>query len=240
MTEYVSTELYSPVQRFDSQEDGVSDVTAGGLGPAGERGRGPWPRLVTVVGTGPVGLGWIALFLGHGLRVRVHGDRVAARAAVLGGLDGFAARLPAGTVDPLGALDRLEFEPEPAAAVRDADVVVECLAEELGAKRELFGRIAGWVGPRALLLSSTGTFAPESLAVEIPDGGTRLVVAHPSDPGFGEPLVEVGFGERTSMSAVIEAVVFLESVRRVPVVSPGPVAGSVAEPVGRRRVARAG
>ncbi|WP_030735501.1 3-hydroxyacyl-CoA dehydrogenase NAD-binding domain-containing protein [Streptomyces sp. NRRL S-31] len=183
---------------------------------------GTAPRTVTVIGAGTIGLGWIALFLGHGLRVRVNSRRADAPRIVAEALDLFAPFLPEGSADPAGFGVRLEFEPDLERAVADADVVVENAPENLELKQELFERIGKAAPASALLLSSTSTLDPDDMGARMADS-SRLVVGHPFNPPHVVPLVEVVAGERTAPDAVREAVEFLESVGRVPVVLRRPV-----------------
>ncbi|MFF3752522.1 3-hydroxyacyl-CoA dehydrogenase NAD-binding domain-containing protein [Streptomyces sp. NPDC002018] len=183
---------------------------------------GGGPRTVTVIGAGTIGLGWIALFLGHGLRVRVNSRRADAPRVVAEALDLFAPYLPEGTADPAGFAARLEFEPDLDRAVTDADVVVENAPENLELKQELFERIGKAAPAGALILSSTSTLGPDDLGARMADS-SRLVVGHPFNPPHVVPLVEVVAGERTSPDAVREAVEFFESVSRVPVVLHKPI-----------------
>ncbi|GLW01057.1 3-hydroxyacyl-CoA dehydrogenase NAD-binding domain-containing protein [Streptomyces lavendulae] len=179
-------------------------------------------RVVTVIGAGTIGLGWIALFLGHGLNVRVNSRREDAPRIVAEGLELFAPYLPEGSADPAGFAERLTFEPDLELAVADADVVVENAPENLELKQELYERIGKAAPSSALLLSSTSTLNPDDMGARMADS-SRLVVGHPFNPPHVVPLVEVVAGERTSEQAVAEAVTFFESVGRVPVVLHKPI-----------------
>ncbi|MGW1075593.1 3-hydroxyacyl-CoA dehydrogenase NAD-binding domain-containing protein [Streptomyces sp. NPDC002537] len=179
-------------------------------------------RTVTVIGAGTIGLGWIALFLGHGLRVRVNSRRENAPEIVEEALRLFAPFLPEGTDGPAAFGDRLEFEPDLERAVADADFVVENAPENLELKQELYERIGKAVPAHALLLSSTSTLSPDDMGARMADSA-RLVVGHPFNPPHVVPLVEVVAGERTAPEAVEEAVAFFASVGRVPVVLRKPI-----------------
>lgn len=172
-------------------------------------------RTVVVIGAGTIGQGWIALFLAHGLRVRVNSRRPAAESIVQQALDLFAPQLP-GSPDPRALTAHLEFESDVARAVADADVVVENAPERLELKQALFEQIGKAAPQGALLLSSTSTLNPDDLGARMADP-SRLVVGHPFNPPHVVPLVEVVGGERTDPGAVQEAMAFLRSVGRVPV-----------------------
>ncbi|MEU0382529.1 MULTISPECIES: 3-hydroxyacyl-CoA dehydrogenase NAD-binding domain-containing protein [Streptomyces] len=179
-------------------------------------------RTVTVIGAGTIGLGWIALFLGHGHRVRVNSRRAQAPRIVDEALELFAPFLPPGSADPATFSANLEFVPDLEKAVADADVIVENAPENLELKQELFERIGKAAPEDALLLSSTSTLGPDALGARMADS-SRLVVGHPFNPPHVVPLVEVVAGERTSPAAVSEAVEFLTSVGRTPVVLRKPI-----------------
>ncbi|MFE6721713.1 3-hydroxyacyl-CoA dehydrogenase NAD-binding domain-containing protein [Streptomyces albidoflavus] len=179
-------------------------------------------KTVTVVGAGTIGLGWIALFLGYGLRVRVNSRRAEAPRIVQEALELFAPHLPEGTEDPSTFAGRLEFEPDLERAVADADIVVENAPENLQLKQELFEAIGKAAPARALLLSSTSTLNPDDMGARMADS-SRLVVGHPFNPPHVVPLVEVVGGERTAPEAIEEAVAFLSSVGRRPVVLHKPI-----------------
>ncbi|UUU30207.1 3-hydroxyacyl-CoA dehydrogenase NAD-binding domain-containing protein [Streptomyces sp. CA-210063] len=179
-------------------------------------------RTVTVIGAGTIGLGWVALFLGHGLRVRVNSRRADAPRVVDEALRLFAPFLPEGTADPVTFSDRLEFEPDLGRAVADADVIVENAPENLELKQELFERIGKAARADALILSSTSTLGPDDMGARMADS-SRLVVGHPFNPPHVVPLVEVVAGDRTSPDAVAEAVEFFTSVGRVPIVLRKPI-----------------
>ncbi|MFI2778837.1 3-hydroxyacyl-CoA dehydrogenase NAD-binding domain-containing protein [Streptomyces sp. ALB3] len=183
---------------------------------------GTGPRTVTVIGAGTIGLGWIALFLGHGLRVRVNSRRAQAPAVVAEALELFAPYLPEGTADPADFAERLEFEPDLERAVTGADVIVENAPENLELKQELFERIGKAAPAGALILSSTSTLSPDDMGARMADS-SRLVVGHPFNPPHVVPLVEVVAGGNTSPDAVREAVAFFESVSRVPIVLHKPI-----------------
>ena len=52
---------------------------------------------VSVIGTGTIGLSWIALFAAHGLRVRVNSRRPDAELVVRRALELYGPALPGGT-----------------------------------------------------------------------------------------------------------------------------------------------
>jgi ketoreductase RED1 len=168
---------------------------------------------VTVIGTGTIGLGWIALFAAHGMPVRVNSRRPDAEQVVRAGLEMLAPALP-GAPAPTALLDRITFEPDLARAVAAADVVSENAPDDLELKRDLFAAIEE-AGSRALLLSSTSKLVPDDLGARMKDPG-RLLVAHPFNPPHLIPLVEIVAGSATDPAVPAEAMAFLRSAGREP------------------------
>ncbi len=184
-------------------------------------------RTVVVIGAGTIGLGWISLFLGRGLRVRVTSRRPDAERVVREAITLHAPYLPNGSADPAEQLTRLEFEPDVRKAVEGAHVVQENIPENLELKQDLFARIGQAAASGTILLSSTSTMSPDDMGARMADS-SRLVVGHPFNPPHVVPLVEVVGGERTDPDAVREAVEFFGSVGKVPVVLRKPIHAFVA------------
>jgi ketoreductase RED1 len=185
------------------------------------------PRTAAVIGTGTIGLGWIALFAAHGLQVRVSSTRPDARGHVLGQLARFAASMPGGAVDPGELASRVEFSADVESAVAGADVVQENAPEDLALKQRLFARVAAAAPAEALLLSSTSTLLPDRLGAALDEPG-RIVVGHPFNPPHIVALVEVVAGERADPGVVERAVAFYRWVGKTPVVLRRALPGFVA------------
>ncbi|MFF4604057.1 3-hydroxyacyl-CoA dehydrogenase NAD-binding domain-containing protein [Streptomyces sp. NPDC001339] len=195
--------------------------------------RAPWVPSASgrptaaVIGTGTIGLGWIALFLDQGLRVRVGSRRPDAELAVREGLKLFAPTLPGGPADVDALMEHVTFEPDTARAVECADVVQENIPDDLALKQELFHAAERAAPPQALLLSSTSKLLPDAMGALMAEPG-RVVVGHPFNPPHLVPLVEVVGGQHTPRALVEAAAGFYRSVGKVPVVVRKPVPRFVA------------
>lgn len=179
-------------------------------------------RIVTVIGAGTIGLGWITLFLAHGHHVRLNSTRPDVGPAVRQAVTLLAPGLPGSSRDPAKLTARLTIEPDLERALDGADVVQENTPENLDLKRDLFVRLGRAAGPQALLLSSTSTLLPDDLSSGM-DDPSRVVVGHPFNPPHVVPLVEVVTGTRTAPDAVDEAVAFYRALGKVPVVLRRPI-----------------
>lgn len=180
-----------------------------------------------MIGGGTIGASWTALFLAHGLEVRVHDPAPDVEEQVRTTVESLVPVLAALGLPTEGLTDRLVFAAELEEALEGAEVVQENGPEDIGFKRELWPRVEAAVALSALLLSSTSGMKASSMAKQMADP-TRLLVGHPFNPPHLVPLVEVVPGDQTDPSVVEEAVAFYTALGKRPLVLRKAVPGFVA------------
>ncbi|HWM34820.1 MAG TPA: 3-hydroxyacyl-CoA dehydrogenase family protein [Pseudolysinimonas sp.] len=112
------------------------------------------------------------------------------------------------------------------AAVRDAVVVFEAIAEDEAAKHDLFHRIAA-AAPRAIIASNTSSIPPSVLAEALSDPA-RFLVAHFFNPATIVPLVEIVPVAQTSAATIATVRDLLAGAGKEPVVLQRETPGFVA------------
>lgn len=182
---------------------------------------------VAVVAAGTIGVSWTALFLAHGLAVRVYDPRPGIEKFVRTELAQIEPTLAALGLPSDDLTHRLEVADSLEGAVGGADAVQESGPEDLAVKHRLLADIERAAGPETLILSSTSALTATQLATPLSHPG-RLLVAHPFNPPHVIPLVEVVPGEATEPDAVSRAVAFYEALGKHPVVLGKEVPGFVA------------
>lgn len=159
--------------------------------------------IIACIGAGNVGRAWSIVFARAGHTVRLFDadpDTVVSRA--LPALRRNAADLlEFGLVDDLSFLARIEAAHSLEAAVAGATYVQESAWENLEAKRALFAELDRLCSPDAVIASSTSAIQPSSFLGAVP-GRARCLVAHPVNPPYLIPLVELCASEWTSPDAV--------------------------------------
>jgi 3-hydroxyacyl-CoA dehydrogenase len=198
------------------------------------------PRKVAVVGAGDIGRGWAALCASAGWPVTLFDSNGQAAEQAFAEVPRRARALVAFERATSGIVERglLEFQQGRSLlqTVRDADWVIEAVAEDLPAKQTVFERIEEVAPPTALLTSSTSGLPPSDVFGRCRDQG-RCVVAHPLNPPELIPLVEVVPSDFTAEIAVERAQDYLRALGRFPIVLkravPGFVVGRVAAAVWR-------
>ena len=153
------------------------------------------------VGGGVIGGGWIARFLLAGIDVKVfdpHPESQRIVGEVLANAEKAYAML---TGAPLPARGKLTFTATIEEAVADADWIQESVPERLDLKRGVLNQIDAAAKPEALIGSSTSGLLPSELQRDMKHP-QRLFVAHPYNPVYLLPLVEIVGGEKTSAATI--------------------------------------
>jgi len=155
--------------------------------------------IATIVGGGVIGGGWAARFLLSGWDVRIFDpDPEAERKieAVLGNARHALPMLYDTSLPPEGALS---FHADLGEAVSGADWVQESVPERLDLKHRVLAQIEDAAAPDTLIGSSTSGFKPSELSAEF-QHPERLLVAHPFNPVYLLPLVELVGGRDTTIA----------------------------------------
>jgi L-gulonate 3-dehydrogenase len=148
---------------------------------------------IAIVGAGSIGVAWALVFARAGFQVGVAeptgARRDAAPRELRDRLDDLAAY---GLLDePVEAVaQRVEIVADVGRAVAGAVYVQECAPESPELKRELFRRLDVLAAPEAVLASSSSAIAA-SLFAEGLERRARCLVAHPGNPPYLLPIVEL-------------------------------------------------
>ena len=173
---------------------------------------------VAVIGAGLIGRAWSIVFSRAGFDVALW-DPVAA--ALPAAMDFIAARLPelhaAGLIQEIAdkILPRIRLAASLEEAVAGADYVQENGPERLEAKIPLFQQLDAAV-PRGKVIASSTSGIPASAFTEHLTGRARCLVAHPVNPPYLIPLVEICPAPWTSPEAVARTREIMTQAGQVP------------------------
>ena len=166
---------------------------------------------VGLLGGGVIGGGWAARYLLNGVDVRIYDPAPGAAGRLAGVVDGARRALQRLTTAPLPPEGSLTMVHTVAEAVADVAVVHESAPERLDLKQDLLAQASRTTSPDALICSSTSGLLPSELQVGM-DHPERFTVAHPFNPVYLLPLVELSGGERTSAETIERAADWLTSI----------------------------
>jgi carnitine 3-dehydrogenase len=171
------------------------------------------------IGGGVIGGGWIARLLLSGFDVKVfdpHPEAGRMVAEVFANAERAWGSLTAAPLPPTG---KLSFAQTLEDAVHDAEFIQESVPEHLDLKRSVINQIDSFAPAASIIGSSTSGLLPSDLQAQMrhPE---RLVVAHPYNPVYLLPLVELVPGGKTGKQQVSQAIAIYEKIGMKAVVIP--------------------
>lgn len=183
---------------------------------------------IAVVGTGVIGAGWIARCLAHGIQVIATDPAPDAEANLRKSLQQAWPSLEKTGIRPGASPEDLIFEKDMAKAVEKADLIQENVPEVLELKHQVLGAISQACRKDAIIASSTSGITPSVLqqGCHYPE---RLLVAHPFNPVYLLPLVELVAGEKTEPAVLTRAESFYQEIGMKPLIVRREVEGHVAD-----------
>ena len=111
--------------------------------------------------------------------------------------------------------------------MKNADLVIECVAEEMATKQDLFAELEDVVRPDCIFATNTSVMSVTEIASKCKKRD-RVVGAHFWNPAFLIPLVEVVKTEETSDEAIQMTMDVLTKVGKKPVLCKKDVPGFIA------------
>jgi carnitine 3-dehydrogenase len=186
-------------------------------------------RQLSVIGTGVIGNGWIARALARGWDVVAFDPDPAApartRAFVANAWSSLERQGLAEGANPA----RLRFVESLEDAVENADLIQENVPERLALKREILAAVDATAAPQVLIGSSTSGFKPSDLQRDCSRAPGRVIVAHPFNPVYLLPLVELVGGEATGPGEIERARALYQALAMRPLVVRREIEGHIAD-----------
>lgn len=146
--------------------------------------------IAAIIGGGVIGGGWAARFLLNGWDVNIFDPDPEAERKIVEVISNARRSLPALYDHALPNEGSLIFHTSLKNAVEAADWVAESVPERLELKQKVLGQIEEAVKPNTIIASSTSGFKPSELH-EDRETPERIIVAHPFNPVYLIPLVEL-------------------------------------------------
>jgi 3-hydroxyacyl-CoA dehydrogenase len=176
---------------------------------------------IAIIGSGLVGRSWAISFARAWHEVYLWDAEHGAAEKAIGYIRTILPDLEANGLlresTPDQVLSRLHVAETAEAALDGAIYAQESTPEKLEVKREVYARLDAMAGPQTILASSTTALLPSSFTEGLKGAG-RCIVAHPINPPYVIPAVEVVPAPWTSPETVERTVALLRSVGHVPVV----------------------
>ncbi|WP_326536823.1 3-hydroxyacyl-CoA dehydrogenase NAD-binding domain-containing protein [Pseudorhodoferax sp.] len=161
---------------------------------------------VAVLGAGTIGAAWAAFFALAGLEVRVADPAPDAQARIDAMLERARPAMQAlGTLSDRPTVPQLHRDI--GTAVAGVAAIQEALPEQLPLKQQAYRAVEAAAPADALLMSSSSGLMPTLLQQGLAQP-ERLLIAHPCNPAYLMPLVELVGGQATSAAVLDRAEAF--------------------------------
>jgi carnitine 3-dehydrogenase len=184
-------------------------------------------RNITCIGAGPIGGGWTAHYLAQGYNVTTYLHDESEIEPLTRLLDTAWPSLTDMGLQPGASMDNFKWTTDLEESVKDAEFVQESIPEVLELKQILYEKLGEFVDPRVVIASSTSGLSMTDIQAlcATPE---RTVVAHPFNPPYLLPLVEMIGGEKTDPNVVEWAAQFYRCAGKSPLIMKKEVPGFIA------------
>lgn len=186
-------------------------------------------QQLTVIGTGVIGNGWIARALANGWDVVAFDPDPDAPQRTRAFVENAWPALEKHGLAKDASPTRLRFVDSLEAAVDGADLIQENVPERLDLKRKILAELDAAAAPEVLIGSSTSGFKPTDLQQDCTRAPGRVIVAHPFNPVYLLPLVELVGGEATAPDQLERARTLYQALAMRPLVVRREIEGHIAD-----------
>jgi carnitine 3-dehydrogenase len=185
-------------------------------------------KAAAVVGCGVIGAGWAARLLWHGIDVVAYDKFPEAEIGLKEVIANSEPALMRIAGVPPEKRGKLRFTSNLEEALKDVDYIQESSPEVMEIKVPLLSEVDKYAKPDAMIGSSTSGLLPTELQANMrhPE---RFIVAHPFNPVYLLPLVEICGGEKTSEEVKLMAKEFYESIGMKPLICRVEIDGFIAD-----------
>ena len=168
-------------------------------------------KNITVIGTGVIGTGWILRFLAFNKKVTAYDPSEKQKNYLKKEL-----RRTKSNIEKLYKkkinLKNLVITSKLEDAVKNADLIQENVPERLKLKKKIINQISKFAPRNSIIASSSSGLVPSDLQSNCINP-KRFVVAHPFNPVYILPLVEIVKGNKTSRTFINKANKFYQNLR---------------------------
>ena len=159
---------------------------------------------IAVVGTGVIGTGWIIRFLFNKKKIKIFDPSEKQKKFLLDELKRTAPLLKKFYKNNINKKNQLEFCSSIKAAVSDADLIQENTPENEKLKIRIIKEISLHAKKSSIIASSSSGLLPSRIQSKAKHP-ERVLIAHPFNPVYLLPLVEIVPGKKTAKKNILKA-----------------------------------
>lgn len=158
-------------------------------------------KKLGLLGTGVIGGGWAARALHFGIDVIAADVKPEMEAWIRGAVANAEPALARLTFAPLPSKGKLSFTTNLRVMAEQADFIQENIPEQLELKQRMLAQVSRHAPADVIIASSTSGLTPSDLAKDMV-APERFLVAHPFNPVYLLPLVELVGGAQTTPATI--------------------------------------
>ena len=166
---------------------------------------------IAVIGIGVIGTGWIIRFLYNQKKIKVYDPNIEQKKNLLKEIRRVEPTLKKIYKKKINLLKQLEFSKSLKDAVENADLIQENAPENENLKKNLIKEISEHSKINSIIASSSSGLLPSKIQSKCKNP-KRLIIAHPFNPVYLLPLVELVAGKKTDKKFINKANIFYSNI----------------------------
>ena len=173
-------------------------------------------KKVAVIGTGVIGSGWIIRFLAHNKKVVAYDKDIRLKKKIIEEIKRTWPYVRKLFNKKKIKLKNFKYVTSIQEALKEADFVQECAPENYKLKTKLMEIIGKYSKPNVIISSSSSGLLPSRIYSKCKNP-SRTIIAHPFNPVYMLPGVEIVPGKRTKKNFLKKAYKFYKSISMNPI-----------------------
>jgi carnitine 3-dehydrogenase len=172
---------------------------------------------IAIIGTGVIGSGWTLRLLAKKKEVYVFDLNLKQEKFLLDEIKRTTKSLKSFYKTSTISTKKLFFKKSIKEAVKDADLIQESGPENEKIKKKIVKEISKWSKPNAIIASSSSGLLPSKIQSACKNPA-RFIIAHPFNPVYLLPLVELVKGKKTKNNFIKKSEIFYRSLGMLPLI----------------------
>ena len=172
---------------------------------------------IAIIGTGVIGSGWTLRLLAKKKEVYVFDPNLKQEKFLLDEIKRTTKSLKNFYKTSTISTKKLFFKKSIKEAVKDADLIQENGPENEKIKKKIVKEISKWSKPNAIIASSSSGLLPTKIQSACKNPA-RFIIAHPFNPVYLLPLVELVKGKKTKNNFIKKSEIFYRSLGMQPLI----------------------
>ena len=173
-------------------------------------------KKIAVIGTGVIGSGWIVRFLAHNKKVIAYDKDIRLKKKIIKEIKRTWPYVRKLFNKKKLKLKNFKYVTSIQEALKEADFIQECAPENYKLKTKLMEIIGKYSKPNIIISSSSSGLLPSKIYSKCKNP-SRTVIAHPFNPVYMLPGVEIVPGKRTKKNFLKKAYKFYKSISMNPI-----------------------